>query len=110
MRDENFEVFIDEFGEATHRVEVPVASIEKWRGKLPDQLLTNWQEEGWCGYANGLFWTVDPDDYEDIVDEWLEDIPLEQLDAFHVIARTAFGDLYLWGEKTGASTLSNNRA
>ena len=96
--------FIDEFGEATHRVEVPVASIEKWRGKLPDQLLTYWQEEGWCGYANGLFWTVDPDDYEDIVDEWLEDSPLEQLDAFHVIARTAFGDLYLWGEKTGAST------
>lgn len=103
MRDEDFEVFIDEFGEATHRVEVPAASVEKWRGKLPDQLLKYWKEEGWCGYANGLFWTVNPDDYEDIVDEWLEDNPLEQLDAFHVIARTAFGDLYLWGEQTGSS-------
>jgi hypothetical protein len=103
MRDEDFQVFIDEFGEATHHAEVPAACIEKWRGKLPDQLLTYWQEEGWCGYADGLFWTVNPDDYEDIVDEWLEDSPFEQIDAFHVIARSAFGDLYLWGEKTGSS-------
>jgi hypothetical protein len=104
MRDEEFQMFITEFGEATHRVEVPAASVEKWRGKLPDQLLAYWQEEGWCGYADGLFWTVDPDDYEDIVDEWLENSPFEQIDVFHVIARTAFGDLYLWGEKTGSST------
>lgn len=103
MRDEDFQVFIDEFGEATHHVEVPAESIEKWRGKLPEQLLTYWREEGWCGYADGLFWTVNPDDYEDIVDEWLEDSPLEQIDAFHVIARSAFGHLYLWGEKTGSS-------
>jgi hypothetical protein len=103
MRDENFEYFISKFGEATHRVEVPTAGVEKWRGKLPDQLLAYWQEEGWCGYADGLFWTVDPNDYEDIVDEWLENSPLEQIDSFHVIARSAFGKLYLFGEKTGCS-------
>jgi hypothetical protein len=103
MRDEDFELFIDEFGEATHRIAVPVEAIQKWRGKLPDQLLTYWQEEGWCGYANGLFWTVNPDDYEDLVDEWIADTPIEQFDSFHVIARSAFGHLYLWGEKTGDS-------
>ena len=103
MRDEDFELFIDEFGEATSRIDVPMEALQKWRGKLPDQLLNYWQGEGWCGYANGLFWTVDPDDYEDLVDEWLADTPLEQLDSFHVIARTAFGCLYLWGEKTGDS-------
>ncbi|MGF6276056.1 hypothetical protein ABIB38_004463 [Massilia sp. UYP11] len=103
MRDEDFELFIDEFGEATSRTDVPMEAIQKWRGKLPDQLLKYWQAEGWCGYANGLFWTVNPDDYEDLVDEWLADTPLEQLDSFHAIARTAFGCLYLWGEKTGDS-------
>ncbi|HWW68866.1 MAG TPA: GAD-like domain-containing protein [Duganella sp.] len=103
MRDEDFEVFIAEFGEATQRVEVPAPSIEKWRGRLPDQLLTYWREEGWCAYAKGLFWTVDPDDYEDLIDEWLENTKLEQLDSFHVIARSAFGDLYACGEKTGQS-------
>ncbi len=103
MRDEDFEVFIGEFGEATHRIDVPAEAIQKWRGKLPDQLLTYWQEEGWCGYANGLFWIVNPDDYEDLVDEWLENTPLEQVDAFHVIGRTAFGKLYVCGERTGVS-------
>lgn len=103
MRDETFQLFIDEFGEASQRVNVSPETIEKWRGKLPDQLLTYWHGEGWCSYADGLFWTVDPDEYEDLVDEWLEDSPLAQIDVFHVIARTAFGTLYLCGEKTGRS-------
>jgi hypothetical protein len=55
MRDEDFDYFISKFGEATNRVAVPTEAIEKWRNKLPDQLLTYWQEEGWGGYANGLF-------------------------------------------------------
>jgi len=103
MRDEDFQVFIDEFGEATQRIEVPEASFDRWRGKLPDQLLTYWKEEGWCSYASGLFWTVNPDDYEDLVDEWLHDTFLEQIDEFQVIARSAFGELFLWGQKTGGS-------
>lgn len=40
MRDEDFEVFIEESGEATQRVEVKETAIEKWRGKLPDKLLS----------------------------------------------------------------------
>jgi hypothetical protein len=103
MRDEDFEFFIRNFGEATKRTAVPAASLEKWRDKLPEQLLTYWQQEGWCEYKDGLFCTVDPDDYEDLVDEWLADTGLDEIDAFHVIARTAFGDLYVCGEKTGCS-------
>lgn len=107
MRDETFELFISEFDEATHSVVVPVAAIDRWRGKLPDRLLTYWQEEGWCGFRNGLFWVVNPDDYEDVVHEWLSGTSLEAVDSFHVIARTAFGSLYLWGEKIGrAVTIS----
>ncbi|WP_288410485.1 GAD-like domain-containing protein [uncultured Herbaspirillum sp.] len=58
MRDEDFEYFVSKFGEATKRSTVPVASFEKWRGRLPDQLLKYWQEEGWCEYVDGLFCTV----------------------------------------------------
>ncbi|NUT63551.1 GAD-like domain-containing protein [Herbaspirillum sp. C9C3] len=103
MRDEGFKYFISNFGEATKSSPVPAASLEKWRGKLPDKLLKYWEQEGWCEYANGLFCTVDPDDYEDLVDEWLADTGLDEIDAFHVIARTAFGDLYVCGEMTGCS-------
>ncbi|ALU89974.1 hypothetical protein Hrubri_2798 [Herbaspirillum rubrisubalbicans M1] len=103
MRDEDFEYFISKFGEATKRSTVPVASFEKWRGRLPDQLLKYWQEEGWCEYADGLFCTADPDEYEDVLDEWLADTGLDEIDAFHVIARPGFGTLYVCGEKTGCS-------
>ncbi|KKL31652.1 GAD-like domain protein [Burkholderia contaminans FFH2055] len=103
MRDEDFELFIESFGEATSRVEVPQASFEKFEKKLPAQLLKYWAEEGWSSYADGLFWTVNPDEYEDILDMWLEDTIFEEVDSYHVIARTAFGKLYAWGEKTGPS-------
>ncbi|UXY13675.1 hypothetical protein N8I74_10100 [Chitiniphilus purpureus] len=49
MKDEDLEVFIDEFGEATRRAKVPVATLEKWKGRLPFLLLDYWREEGWCG-------------------------------------------------------------
>lgn len=103
MRDKYFEYFIGKFGEPTLQVPVPIESIAKWRGKLPEQLLTYWSNEGWCAYVNGLLWTVNPDDFEDLVDEWLADTQLEQVDSFHAIARSAFGDLYLCGEKSGAN-------
>ncbi|WP_423383285.1 GAD-like domain-containing protein [Burkholderia sp. LMG 32019] len=103
MRDEDFELFIESFGEATSRVEVPPASIAKFQKKLPDQLLQYWAEEGWGSYANGLFWIVNPEEYEDILDMWLEGTVFEEVDSYQVIARTAFGKLYAWGEKTGPS-------
>lgn len=103
MRDEDFEAFIDKFGEASHQ-EFPSASdIERWEGKLPDQLLTYWKQEGFAAYGDGLFWVVNPSDYEDTVTEWLRGSPLNKVDRFHVMARSAFGKLYLWGERTGSS-------
>lgn len=104
MRDEDFSLFIEEFGEANSGEAVPDSAFGKWEGRLPNQLLIYWRQEGWCGYAQGLFWTVNPDEYEDLVDEWLADTPLEQMDAFHVFGRSAFGDLYLCGERSGANT------
>nr|WP_272972021.1 GAD-like domain-containing protein [Pseudomonas sp. SWRI179] len=99
VRDEDFECFIGVMGEATSHRQVPGSHIVKYRGILPDALLTYWQKEGWCGYANGLFWTVDPDDYKRLLDMWLAGTELSQIDNYHVIARSAFGALYAWGEK-----------
>ena len=103
MRDPHFEYFIEKFGEATYSMPVSEATLAQWTGKLPPILMTYWREEGWAGYANGRVWTVNPDEYEDIKDAWLEGTPLVNIDNFHVIARDAFGDLYLCGETTGAS-------
>ena len=103
MKDPHFEYFIEKFGEATYRMPVPEITLAQWADKLPPILLTYWREEGWAGYANGRVWTVNPDEYEDIKDAWLEETSFANIDKFHVIARDAFGDLYLCGETTGAS-------
>ncbi|MEX9871592.1 GAD-like domain-containing protein [Providencia huaxiensis] len=108
MRDEAFEVFIENFGEATTTRYVSEEKINQWQGKLPELLLTYWHNEGWSSYYNGLFTIVDPDDYEDIVDEWLENTYLEEIDSFHAIAINGFGNIYLCGEKTGQCVVINS--
>jgi hypothetical protein len=91
------------FGPAIERQDVPPEKIEKFRGKLPDKLLEYWQQYGWCGYANGLLWTVDPDEWEGELESWIGDTSFMEQDSFYVIARSAFGELVLWGTKTGQS-------
>lgn len=46
---------------------------------------------------------MNPQEHEGVVASWLEGTFLEERDTYHLIARSAFGDLYLWGEKTGFS-------
>lgn len=101
--DEYFEMFLEELGPATHARQVPSASIDRYRGKLPEQLLAYWGGHGWCGYADGLFWTVNPEEYQPVLDSWIGGTPFMEKDAYHVIARSAFGKLYLWGERSGDS-------
>ncbi|MNJ38352.1 GAD-like domain protein [compost metagenome] len=101
--DDFFSIFLENFGGPTERQEVPPSSIERYRGKLPNQLLEYWMEHGWCGYGEGIFWIVNPQEYEGVVKAWLEGTKFETFDTYHLIARSAFGDLYLWGEETGAS-------
>lgn len=99
--DEDFEYFLEKMGPAFDKQHVPPSSIDRFRGKLPDQLLEYWQEHGWCGYADGLFWTVNPQEYEPVLEAWIGDTPFMEQDAYHIIARSAFGALYFWGERTG---------
>ncbi|KPY87574.1 hypothetical protein ALO97_03442 [Pseudomonas syringae pv. tagetis] len=105
MMDEDFAFFLEKFGPAIERHAASEASIARYKNKLPEQLLRYWEDYGWCGYAEGLFWTVNPQDYEDLLTDWLAGKEVFKNDNYHVIARSAFGELYLWGEK-GADSLS----
>ena len=101
--DEAIKLFIDEMGAPTAQKAVTTSSIVRYSKILPERLLNYWHDYGWSGHADGIFWIVDPQEYEGIVSTWLKDTAFEALDTYHVIARTAFGTLYLWGEKTGQS-------
>lgn len=100
---EHFEYFLEKMGPAIDKRNVPPSSIERYRGKLPNQLLDYWQEHGWCGYADGLFWTVDPQEYEPVLEAWIGNTPFMAQDAYHIIGKSAFGEVYFLGERTGDS-------
>ncbi len=99
--DEHFECFLDEFEAPLTINQVSGITINKFQDKLPLRLLQYWQEYGFSGFSDGLFWLVNPDDYEDVLEAWLGDTEIVEQDAYHVIARSSFGELYLWGEKSG---------
>ena len=101
MNREDLDWFLSEFGYPSAHQKVGSGDIEKYRCKLPDALLSFWERFGFCGFQDGLFWVVNPSCYEDILREWISDTDLVREDNYYVIARNAFGDLYLWGEKTG---------
>ena len=99
--DEYFNCFVDEFSPEIERQEVSDSSILMYQARLPEQLVEYWVQFGWTGYASGLFWTVNPQEYEALLCHWLADTVFYEQDRYHVIARSAFGDLYVWGEKSG---------
>lgn len=99
--EEYYEYFLEKLGPATGQREVPLYSLNEYAEKLPEQLLKQWSEYGWSGYAEGLFWTVNPAEYQELVRAWLDDSGIPDSGFYHAIARSAFGDLYLWHEKTG---------
>lgn len=99
--DKNFDWLIQKFGAPVTDQAVTPETIERFRGKLPDRLLEYWQHYGFCTFSKGLFSIVNPDDYEADLEAWAGDTSIVEEDAYYVIARSAFGTLYLWGSKTG---------
>lgn len=58
-------------------------------------------EEGFSSYAGGLVWTVDPDEYAWVAEEWVESCPDVPPSSFYVFARNAYGEFYCLSLDTG---------
>ncbi|MDP5143334.1 GAD-like domain-containing protein [Rheinheimera baltica] len=83
-----------------------------YKDKLPARLLEYWQEYGFCGWGDGIFWTVNPADYHDVLQTWLQGTEFERreqngIDEYFVIGRGAFGRLFVWGKTSGQSIKIN---
>lgn len=101
--DEGLEYFLEEFGPIVQPQDVPDAALRQYAGVLPDKLLSYWREVGWSGFAQGLYWLVDPALWEEPMQRMLGETGFLKTDVYHVIARNAFGDMWLWGQQTGGS-------
>lgn len=85
--------------------DVSIETINKYKGILPDELLSIWQTMGYGVYEDGFLQLVNPDEYEfvfDYIDKLLE--------PSIVFGITALGDLLIWegnNNKTIASDEGN---
>jgi hypothetical protein len=99
--DEDFDYFLEKFGDPHDSVPIPEAVIEAYRDKLPEQLFIYWRALGACGFKDGLLWIVNPDEYQDVLKRWLKGTPFEYRSDLSVIVRDAFGHLYVWAKGKG---------
>lgn len=99
--DEDFDGFIEDFGEPEACQEADEKVIEAYKHKLPSKLIYYWRELGWCSYGEGLLWMVNPAEYEEILEERLKGTKFEGRKDLSVFARSAFGVLYVWASAKG---------
>lgn len=71
--------------------EVDKETIEKYRGKLPDEYLNIWQEHGYCTFYGGYLKIIDPEEYQELLEKsyFLGNVSIP-------IMVTAFGDIITW--------------
>lgn len=107
--DEYFNEFLNGEGFSPSFNSVPVnqETMTLYQNRLPDRLLGYWKEYGFSGFGEGLFWMVNPNEYQDILDKWLQKTSLWGRENFYTVARTAFGELYVFGDKSSSYTIIN---
>ncbi len=95
------EKFIKRMGEADEILQVDNKLLEKYRGVLPDELLMYWKQYGLTSFKDGLFWFTNPDEYEEVMRSYLAYSPLADRKDLYVVARSAFGELFIWEKGKG---------
>jgi hypothetical protein len=80
-------------GKPEMAVKPPDSFFNSPEAKADEELADLWREEGWARYGGGLFWTVDPRDFDGLDKEW----PVAPAKSV-VFGRNAFGDLFLLHE------------
>lgn len=96
--------FRETWGPPMYSVPVGEDRFERFGGVVPDLLLEFWREFGFSGFGDGLLWICDPVAWQPAVDAWTRDLNLDfGSDQWLAVSRTAFGEMELWGKRTGMS-------
>ncbi|GAB3303666.1 hypothetical protein EK0264_03200 [Epidermidibacterium keratini] len=104
ITEEFLQMFVEAMGSVVPGPPIPPDEIESWRGKLPDLVLTWWEQVGLASFGDGRAWFTDPAEWVDVAAEIL---PLCQVispyldpallnGAYYPWMRDAFGDMYCW--------------
>ena len=86
-----YDHFFEKYQEAIEAREVPQEVIQKYETILPTPIIDLWKRHGFGGYEEGLFWTINPDDYLGYLKKW---IVFDYQDIYPIM-RTAFADVII---------------
>lgn len=103
-----FEGFLEAFSPQLSPIKIETVLLEEYKNVLPQAMLDFWSEVGWSGYANGMMWSTDPEEFKPAVAAWLDGSNLLSQDKYTVIARSAFGKLFVLGGGTTGLTIIIN--
>jgi len=99
------DMFRKEIGKPDSVYEPDKEIINKYKNILPKELIYYWETYGFASFMDGLYWLTNPDEYKELVKDYLEGTQFENRKDIYVIARSAFGELFIWESKKG-NTLS----
>lgn len=102
-----FEGFLEAFSPQLSPIKIEAIRLEEYKNVLPQAMLDFWSEVGWSGYANGMMWSTDPEEFKPALAAWLDGSNLLSQDKYIVIARGAFGKLFVWGKTMGLTIIIN---
>lgn len=71
------------------------AFLAKYADTAPKELIALWQEVGLGIFCNGLFRVINPADYQEFVDTYIEDKE-KYFEYLLPFMTTAFGDIFVW--------------
>ncbi|HSK74269.1 MAG TPA: T6SS immunity protein Tdi1 domain-containing protein [Pyrinomonadaceae bacterium] len=80
----------DALGEKSACVQMPEVNLSNLSGKVSADFINLWQKDGLCGYGNGKFWIIDPNEVTPI-------LPPNDLlpNGFVAFARDSFANIFL---------------
>ena len=70
--------------------------INKYKNKVPEQVLDIWQNYGFGTFLNGYLKIVNPEEYEELLKETYIPVEDEPIEFNTVLFATAMGDLIVW--------------
>ena len=72
MRQGCIKNIIDSLGEPIPVNPISKEVLDRYENIMPPILLEIWQQEGFCQFQQGLYNIINPDDWQDVVDVWIE--------------------------------------
>ncbi|UXN02618.1 GAD-like domain-containing protein [Bartonella sp. HY406] len=84
------------YGPPKHVVKPDLATIERYRGRVPDSLLRIWQDYGWGSWSNGVLWMCDPEFLRPIMHALFDGDPQFNPETVTPYVYDGFGGLHIW--------------